>query len=120
MDGEWVETKDQHAEGEVRLVQLTDLGDGVFRDRSHRFLNLAACHRSKQRSKNNFLTREDYDNRIAGARRDLLISPVGQFAHVICWHPNSPSCVGTRPCRLRQAQFSASVRALITAASKTL
>jgi type I restriction enzyme S subunit len=37
-DGDWVESKDQDPAGEVRLIQLADIGDGVFLDRSHRFL----------------------------------------------------------------------------------
>lgn len=37
-DGDWVETKDQDPNGEVRLIQLADIGDGVFRNRSSRFL----------------------------------------------------------------------------------
>jgi type I restriction enzyme S subunit len=37
-DGDWVETKDQDPDGEVRLVQLADVGDGTFLDRSSRFL----------------------------------------------------------------------------------
>lgn len=35
-DGDWVESKDQDPPGEVRLVQLADVGDGVFRNRSRR------------------------------------------------------------------------------------
>lgn len=38
VDGDWVESKDQDPAGEVRLIQLADIGDGVFRDRSSRFL----------------------------------------------------------------------------------
>lgn len=38
IDGDWVETKDQDPSGEVRLIQLADVGEGVFRDRSSRFL----------------------------------------------------------------------------------
>lgn len=38
VDGDWVESKDQDPDGEVRLIQLADIGDGVFRDRSNRFL----------------------------------------------------------------------------------
>jgi type I restriction enzyme S subunit len=38
VDGDWVETKDQDPDGEVRLVQLADVGDGTFLDRSSRFL----------------------------------------------------------------------------------
>ena len=37
-DGDWVETKDQDPDGDVRLIQLADIGDGVFRNRSQRFL----------------------------------------------------------------------------------
>lgn len=38
IDGDWVESKDQDPNGEVRLIQLADIGDGVFRNRSARFL----------------------------------------------------------------------------------
>lgn len=41
VDGDWVESKDQDPNGEVRLIQLADVGDGVFRDRSSRFLTMA-------------------------------------------------------------------------------
>ena len=37
-DGDWVESKDQDPDGEVRLIQLADVGVGKFRDRSNRFL----------------------------------------------------------------------------------
>lgn len=37
-DGDWVESKDQDPDGEVRLIQLADVGDGAFRNRSNRFL----------------------------------------------------------------------------------
>src|SRR2546426_5062847 len=37
-DGDWVETKDQDPTGDVRLIQLADIGDCVFRNRSNRFL----------------------------------------------------------------------------------
>ena len=39
-DGDWVESKDQDPSGEVRLIQLADIGDGFFRDRSDRFLTI--------------------------------------------------------------------------------
>ncbi|MEE1758496.1 restriction endonuclease subunit S [Streptomyces sp. SP18BB07] len=39
-DGDWVESKDQDPAGEVRLVQLADIGDGEFRNRSNRSLTL--------------------------------------------------------------------------------
>jgi type I restriction enzyme S subunit len=44
-DGDWIETKDQDPNGHVRLIQLADIGDGVFRDRSARFLTSEAAHR---------------------------------------------------------------------------
>lgn len=37
-DGDWIETKDQNPDGEVRLIQLADVGDGFFRNRSDRFM----------------------------------------------------------------------------------
>ena len=37
-DGDWVESKDQDPNGDVRLIQLADVGDGVFHNRSARFL----------------------------------------------------------------------------------
>jgi type I restriction enzyme S subunit len=37
-DGDWVESKDQDPDGDVRLIQLADVGDGEYRDRSARFL----------------------------------------------------------------------------------
>ena len=43
-DGDWVETKDQDPTGGVRLIQLADIGDGSFLDKSSRFLTRAkAC-----------------------------------------------------------------------------
>lgn len=38
VDGDWVESKDQDPHGDVRLIQLADVGDGVYRNRSNRFL----------------------------------------------------------------------------------
>ncbi|MGO8950852.1 MAG: restriction endonuclease subunit S [Ktedonobacterales bacterium] len=38
IDGDWVESKDQDPLGDVRLVQLADVGDGQYRNRSARFL----------------------------------------------------------------------------------
>ena len=40
VDGDWIESKDQDPKGDVRLIQLADIGDGIFRDKSHRFLTL--------------------------------------------------------------------------------
>src|SRR6266480_2819190 len=41
VDGDWVESKDQDPEGDVRLIQLADVGDGVYRNKSARFLTSA-------------------------------------------------------------------------------
>ena len=38
IDGDWVESKDQDPNGDVRLTQLADIGDGTFRNRSRRYL----------------------------------------------------------------------------------
>jgi type I restriction enzyme S subunit len=37
-DGDWVESKDQDPNGDIRLIQLADIGDGRFVDKSNRFL----------------------------------------------------------------------------------
>ena len=37
-DGDWVESKDQDPDGDVRLIQLADIADGRFLDKSSRFL----------------------------------------------------------------------------------
>lgn len=37
-DGDWVESKDQNINGNVRLIQLADIGDGFYRNRSCRHL----------------------------------------------------------------------------------
>jgi len=44
IDGDWIESKDQDQNGEVRLIQLADLGDGVFKNKSSRFLTLKRAH----------------------------------------------------------------------------
>lgn len=38
-DGDWVESKDQDPTGAIRLLQLADVGDGAFVDKSNRFVN---------------------------------------------------------------------------------
>jgi type I restriction enzyme, S subunit len=38
VDGDWIESKDQDINGEVRLIQLADIGDGTFLNKSNRFL----------------------------------------------------------------------------------
>ncbi|MDO8940928.1 MAG: restriction endonuclease subunit S [Methylicorpusculum sp.] len=39
-DGDWVESKDQDPNGEVRLIQLADIGTGEFIDKSNRFMTM--------------------------------------------------------------------------------
>lgn len=39
VDGDWVEKKDQDINGTIRLIQLSDIGDGYFRNRSNIFIN---------------------------------------------------------------------------------
>ncbi|MDP3301488.1 MAG: restriction endonuclease subunit S [Sulfuricurvum sp.] len=44
-DGDWIESKDQDIEGNIRLIQLADIGDGIFKDKSYRFINEDAFER---------------------------------------------------------------------------
>jgi type I restriction enzyme, S subunit len=44
-DGDWVESKDQDPNGDVRLTQLADVGMGEYRNRSSRFMNAATAAR---------------------------------------------------------------------------
>lgn len=37
-DGDWIESKDQDPNGSVRLIQLADIGDGIFRNKSERYM----------------------------------------------------------------------------------
>lgn len=41
VDGDWIESKDQDPDGDVRLIQLADVGDGSYLDKSRRFLTSA-------------------------------------------------------------------------------
>jgi type I restriction enzyme, S subunit len=41
VDGDWVESKDQDPEGDVRLTQLADVGDGTWLNKSSRFMTAA-------------------------------------------------------------------------------
>lgn len=38
-DGDWIETKDQNPNGDVKLIQLADIGEGFIRNRSNRFMD---------------------------------------------------------------------------------
>ena len=39
IDGDWVESKDQDPSGTIRLTQLADVGETLWRDRSDRWMN---------------------------------------------------------------------------------
>lgn len=45
VDGDWVESKDQDPAGNIRLLQLADIGDGRFLDKSDRWINKDAFER---------------------------------------------------------------------------
>ena len=40
-DGDWIESKDQDPNGDVRLIQLADIGVGEFRNRSNRVSHIS-------------------------------------------------------------------------------
>lgn len=44
-DGDWVESKDQNPAGNIRLLQLADIGDGFFVNKSNRFIDEEAFER---------------------------------------------------------------------------
>jgi type I restriction enzyme, S subunit len=44
-DGDWIESKDQDVNGDVRLIQLADVGIGSFRNRSAKFLTRETAER---------------------------------------------------------------------------
>jgi type I restriction enzyme S subunit len=71
-DGDWVESKDQDPSGDVRLVQLADIGEMSFLDKSARFLtsNKAEQMRCLYIQKN-----------------DLLISRLGDPLGKACLYP---------------------------------
>lgn len=48
-DGDWVESKDQDPDGDIRLLQLADIGDGTFLDKSNRRINQDAFERLRCR-----------------------------------------------------------------------
>jgi type I restriction enzyme S subunit len=37
-DGDWIESKDQNPNGSIRLIQLADIGDGDFKNKSDRYM----------------------------------------------------------------------------------
>jgi len=55
MDGDWIETKDQDPNGNVRLIQLADVGDGAYANKSARFMTFERA----QELRCTFLDRND-------------------------------------------------------------
>jgi type I restriction enzyme S subunit len=47
IDGDWVESKDQDPNGDVRLTQLADIGDGYWIDKSNRFMTAEKAKKLK-------------------------------------------------------------------------
>lgn len=47
VDGDWVQSKDQDPQGDIRLIQLADVGDGIYLDKSSRFLTSSTAKRLK-------------------------------------------------------------------------
>ena len=45
VDGDWIESKDQDPNGEVRLIQMMDIGDGEYLNKSSRFLTTETANR---------------------------------------------------------------------------
>ncbi|TGN18035.1 restriction endonuclease subunit S [Leptospira idonii] len=45
VDGDWIESKDQDPNGDVRLIQLADIGDGHFLNKSSRYMNIEDAKR---------------------------------------------------------------------------
>ena len=46
-DGDWIESKDQDPKGEVKLIQLADIGDGVFLNKSNKYMTMESAVRMK-------------------------------------------------------------------------
>jgi len=44
-DGDWIETRDQDPAGNIRLIQLADIGDRQFLNKSKKFINEATASR---------------------------------------------------------------------------
>ena len=37
-DGDWIESKDHNINGNIRLIQLSDIGDSVWLDKSNKYI----------------------------------------------------------------------------------
>lgn len=89
-DGDWIESKDQDPGGQIRLVQLADVGDGHFVDKSNRFIN----HETSERLKCTILREGD----VLIAR---MPDPIGRA----CLFPSNqpPSITAVDVCVMRPA-----------------
>ena len=78
-DGDWVESKDQNPSGKVRLLQLADVGEQKFINKSKRFMDSA---------------RADEMNCLFLNKGDLLIARLGDPVGKACTLPEQPQrCV---------------------------
>jgi type I restriction enzyme, S subunit len=113
VDGDWVETKDQDPDGDIRLVQLADIGEGVFQDRSNRYLTGETAHRLGC----TFLSKGDVliARMAAPLGRACIFPALRQRAvtavDVCIWRPGSGSAIDPR--WLMHALNSPQARALI-------
>ncbi len=46
-DGDWIISKNMQVNGEVRLIQLGDIGDGVFLDKTSKYISDSKCNELK-------------------------------------------------------------------------
>lgn len=46
-DGDWIESEDQDPNGDVRLIQLSDIGEVVFKNKSNRYLTTPKANELK-------------------------------------------------------------------------
>ena len=101
-DGDWVESKDQDPEGEVRLIQLADIGDGRFLDKSDRYLT-----REKAGELNCTMLEEG----------DLLVARMPDPLGRACLFPGStrPCCTVVDVCIVRTAENNVDHRWLMHA-----
>lgn len=101
-DGDWIESKDQDPRGQVRLIQLQDIGDGAFLNKSRRFLTLEAAERLRC----SFLE-----------EGDLLIARMPDPLGRACVFPGlDQKCVtAVDVCIWRAGQFAADPRWLVNA-----
>lgn len=82
-DGDWIEKKDQDVRGKVRLIQLADIGDGEFKDKSSKYITLETAERLHC----TFLEKGD----ILIAR---LPEPLGRASPPANWHFLQAGCKG--------------------------